>query len=169
MFLRTPTNTHLALIPSGFRGIVETLKVMSRLVKDGKKDFPIRQAALRITQACRQKDYSCEVRQIHAFVRDQVRYVQDITDVETVATAAKTLEYMAGDCDDKVVLMCAMLESIGHPTRFVAIGFEPGIYSHVYAESLLGDTWIPLETTEPVEAGWEPEPRLVINRYLWHN
>lgn len=164
----TPTTAQLSLIPSGKAGILDTLKAMSRFVKDGKKTMPVREAALSITQPCQQKDYACEVRAIHAFVRDSIRYVQDIQDVETVASPEKTLEYRAGDCDDKVVLLCALLAAVGHPTRFVAVSFEPGVYSHVYAETLIGDRWIPLETTEAVEAGWSPDARMMRSTPLYH-
>ncbi len=50
-----------------------------------------------------------------------------------------------------------LLESIGHPTRFVAVGFRPHNYSHVYLETKIGNTWLGLETTEPVEVGWQPK------------
>lgn len=141
---------------------------MSRFVREGKKAHYIRETALRLIAGLPQKDYSGEVRKIHAFVRDHIRYVQDTTDVETVATPEKTLEYGAGDCDDKSVLLCALLESIGHKTRFIAIGFQPGIFSHVYAETLIGNKWIPLETTEDVECGWEPD-RALVQAYLPHH
>jgi hypothetical protein len=48
------------------------------------------------------------------------------------------------------------LQTIAHPARFVAIGTKPGTFAHVYVESLVGKAWIPLETTEPVAAGWFP-------------
>jgi hypothetical protein len=161
LHLTTPTVATLSLIPSGQRGILETLKAMSRFARDGKKSLIVRGLAMRRTQSCAQKDYACEVRALHSFVRDSIRYVQDIDGVETVQSAEKTLEFGAGDCDDKAVLLAALLGSIGHPTRFVAIGFEVGIYSHVYVETRIGSRWIALETTEPVEAGWEPDPRTV--------
>lgn len=139
------------------------------MVRDGKKNLIVRHAALSLTSNCRQKDYSCEVRALHGFVRDNIRYVQDIRDVETIAVPGKTLELAAGDCDDKSVLLATMLESIGHPTRFTAIGFEPGIYAHVYVETKIGESWIPLETTEPWEAGEEPDPRIVLARLNFYN
>jgi len=170
MQLDTPTTTQLVGIPEGFPGIVETLRRMSRYVKDGKKSMPVRQTAMRLTRNCGQKDFACEVRQLHAFVRDSVRYVLDIDGVETVQTPDKTLQFMAGDCDDKATLLAALLGSIGHPTRFVAIGFEPEIFSHVYLETKIGAAWIPLETTEPVEAGWSPDETMILaGPYYWHN
>lgn len=162
MQLGTPTTARLVGIPDGFPGVVETLRIMSRLARDGKIAMAVRQTALRLTQHCAQKDVSCEVRQLHAFVRDHVRYVQDIEGVETVQTPVKTLELLAGDCDDKATVLAALLASIGFKTRFVAIGFEPGVFAHVYLEVLLGaDNWIPLETTEPWNVGESPEPQMI--------
>lgn len=82
--------------------------------------------------------------------------MRDIRGVETLHTPEVLLKQQAGDCDDKSVLLAALLESIGHVTRFVAVGFLPGVYSHVLVEVLLGGEWVPLETTEPVEVGWYP-------------
>lgn len=169
MHLETPTQSSLALIPEGKSGIMQTLKVMSRMVKDGKKNFQVRQAAISRTMQCIQKDYACELNSLHAFVRDGIRYVQDVNGVETLQEPQKTLEISAGDCDDKSVLLASMLESIGHPTRFVAIGFQPGVFCHVYVETKIGDQWIPLETTEPVDAGWQPDPRLIQARIVHYN
>lgn len=167
--LTTPTLASLHLIPDGAPGINATLRVMSQLVRQSKKSMKVRDTALRLTKDCAPKDWSCEVRVLHAFVRDRIRYVSDITDVETVATPDKILEQAAGDCDDKSVLLAALLESIGHPTRFIAIGFERGIFSHVYIETAMGGGWLPLETTEDVEAGWSPDPKVIVERMYWHN
>lgn len=158
-------------IPDGFAGVVATLRIMGRLVNEGKKMLPVRLAAQSVTRNCPQRDFGCEVNAVHNYVRDSIRYVEDIRGVETVQTADKTLELGSGDCDDKAVLVAAMLESIGKTTRFVAIGMNsPDVYEHVYAEvKHNGRGWIPLETTEMVEAGWEPDPRAVMARYVWHN
>lgn len=163
-----PTAT-LQMIPDGVGGIVATLRIMSQLVKEYKKSMQVRSTTLQLIAECGQKDWSCEVRQLHAFVRDQIRYVGDVRDVETVQTPDITLQLRAGDCDDKSTLLAAMLESIGHPTRFVAIGFQAGVFAHVYVETKIGDNWIPLETTEPVEVGWQPEPQAVVERKYQYN
>lgn len=169
MFLGSPTVATLQMIPDGAPGIAATLKIMSRIVKEFKKSMTVRNTALSLIASCAQKDWSCEVRNLHAFVRDSIRYVGDITDVETVQTPDKTLELQAGDCDDKSLLLASLLESIGHPTRFTAIGFQPGVYSHVYVETKIGNAWIPLETTEDVEAGWEPDPKIILERMHHYN
>jgi hypothetical protein len=168
MTRQQPTFT-LGLISDGPRGIWETLKIMSSFVRAGKKTSAVRTMAQTITQSLPQKDYSGEVRLIHAYVRDRIRYVGDITDVETIQTPEITLQLLSGDCDDKAILLCALLESINHPTRFKAIGFEPNVYEHVYVETLIGTNWIPLETTEEVEVGWEPPADEIRARMLWVN
>lgn len=93
---------------------------------------------------------------IHRFVRDRIRYVKDIKGVETLQSPEKTLEIGQGDCDDKSVLVGALLESIGHPVRFKAIGFIPGVFSHVLPETKIGSKWIAVETTEPWPLGRLP-------------
>lgn len=162
-----PMTATLQAIPDGKAGTVATLKVMREVTKAGKTSLPVRNTALSIISALPQKDWFNEVKLLHKYVRDQVRYVRDIRGVETVQTPDVTLKLKAGDCDDKSVLLASLLESIGHPTRFVAIGFAPDDFVHVYVESRIGTGWIPLETTEPVEIGWAP--RNVVSRLSINN
>ncbi len=169
MFLSSPVTSTLQMIPDGVRGIDATLTAMSRIVKDYKKSMTVRGLAVALCAECQQKDWSCEVRSLHAFVRDEIRYINDICDVETIHTPEVILAQRAGDCDDKSILLACMLESIGHPTRFVAIGFSPNVFSHVYVETKIGNNWIPLETTEDVEMAWEPNPLAVQARKYFYN
>lgn len=129
---------------------------MGRLVKGGKKTLPVRQTALSLVAGLDQKAWIDEAKAIHAFVRDKIRYVRDIRGVETLQIPEKTLEFGQGDCDDKSVLVASLLEAIGHPTRFVAIAANPDSYYHVFVETKIGNKWVGVETTEPVELGWQP-------------
>lgn len=155
----TPTTTTLHSIPSGAGGVRTTLALMSSLVRRSKKSWPLRELAQRLVRDLDQKDYLAEVKRLHAYVRDEIRYLKDVRGVETVHTPEKVLELGQGDCDDKSTLLATLLETIGHPTRFVAVGFRPGHYQHVYVETKIGEKWLPLETTEPVPMGWRP-PRV---------
>lgn len=149
------------LIPDGPPGIDATLTQMSRFSRDGKKSIRVIEMARSLIRDCPPKDWACQVRQLHAFVRDHIQYVLDPVDVELIQTPDKTLEYRAGDCDDHAILLSALLGAIGHPARYRAIGFDAGVFCHVYVETKIGDEWIPLETTEPVPVGWEPPARLI--------
>ena len=167
MQLKQAPKVTLQQIPDGPKGINQTLRIMRQFTRDGKRQYPLRELALSLVKRNGQKDWYGEVRDIHHFVRDRIRYVKDIRGIETLATPEMTLQIGQGDCDDKSVLLATLLESIGHPTRFVALSFYPGNYSHVLVESKIGNKWIALETTEPVETGWFPPG--VINRMPMHN
>lgn len=133
---------------------------MRELVRGFRKNLTIRNLAGGLVQGLRQKDFNGEIRVIHAYVRDSVRYLKDIHGVETIQTPLVTLQNGFGDCDDKATLLASMLESIGHPCRLVAVGFlNPDVYQHVYVETRSGNksAWIPLETTENVPVGWSPK------------
>jgi len=146
----------LQAIPNGPQGVYQTLRNMRRFVVQAKRQYPIRELALSLVSDKHQKDFTGEIRALHKFVRDNIRYVRDIRGIETVSTPAMTLSIGQGDCDDKATLLAALLETIGHKTRFVAVGFQPGQYAHVLVETKIGKRWIPLETTEPVNVGWYP-------------
>lgn len=130
---------------------------MAGLTREGKKALSVRLAALQIVENLPQRDWPAEVAALHAFVRDRIRYVKDIRGVETLQQAERTLQLKQGDCDDKAVLLASLLQAIGHPARFHAIGFKPGNYSHVYVDTLLGGKWVALETTEPWPPGRAPD------------
>lgn len=137
------------------------------MAREGSKTLPVRLAALQIVEGLPQRDWIAEIRALHEFVRDRIRYVKDINDVETLQAPERTLQFKQGDCDDKAMLLGSLLTSINHPSRLHAVGFHrPGFFSHVYAESRIWTTdpvtgarrqrWIALETTEPWEAGRAP-------------
>lgn len=130
--------------------------MMAVLAQRGSLHPLVRAKAVQLTAGQRQKDYLAEARAVHQWVRDQVRYVRDIAGVETLHTAPRILTDRAGDCDDKSICIGALLTSIGHRVRFVAVGFGPRGFSHVYPEAFIGGLWWPLEATEPWGFGKGP-------------
>lgn len=149
-----PPQVTLGTLPSGDAGTKATLNLMAALVRRYKKHYPIRALALSLVAPLIPKDWHGEVARLHGFVRDRIRYVKDIYGVETLATPERTLEIGQGDCDDKSLLLATLLESIGHPTRLVAVAVRPRRqFCHVYVETKVGPGWIPLEATEPWPAG----------------
>jgi transglutaminase-like putative cysteine protease len=148
----------LANIPDGKAGTIATLKIMRQFARDSIRapSQTIRTHAMNIVASLPARSFGREVESLHAFVRDQIRYVRDPVDLESVATPEKTLELGQGDCDDKATLLAALLESVGHPARFVAVGFGGAPFSHVYTESKIGESWVPLETIIPRPMGWYP-------------
>lgn len=165
----TPRPMFLGRVPSGREGIKQTLRLMSKITRQFKKDPGVRELACMLVRDLPQYDTNGEIRALHAFVRDHIRYTGDIRAVETLQTPRVTLETGVGDCDDKSTLLASLLESINRPTRFVAVGFgEGGGHSHVLVEVLTRKRkWVPLETIKQVEAGWYPAN--VKRRMVAHN
>jgi transglutaminase-like putative cysteine protease len=120
----------------------------------------VRKLALDLTQAgwggpggVPQHDFTGEAQRLFEFVRDRIRYVKDIDGVETLHPAEWVLHLGAGDCDDKAILLAALLLSLGHAPRFVAVAFEPDLFSHVWVQDYLAGRWVDLEATENLPFG----------------
>lgn len=134
---------------------------MAKVVKQARTDPIIRQTAADLVAYCTPGDYRAEVDACFIFVRDNIRYLQDPNGEERLEYPAQLLITRQGDCDDKATLLAALLESIGHPCRFVAVGYcQPGEFEHVYVETRIGprDNWVACETTLNVDLGWAPVP-----------
>lgn len=140
----------LHAIPDGPLGTKATLQTMRQIALQGKTYLPLRQLALSIVQNLPGKDWPREVAALHSWVKKNIRYVRDVHNVETVSTIPAMLSmrpFMQGDCDDQATFMAALVESLGHPARFVAAGRSPGHYNHVWSETLVNGRWVGMETT----------------------
>ena len=148
----------LAMIPEGKAGTIATLKIMRNIIKAWRPNLQLRSLASQIVSVVPGKDWAGELAAIQSWVRDNIRYTRDIHDLETLHTPDVTLNTRMGDCDDQAILTACLLASSGHPWRLVAIALKnaPDQFVHVYTESRLGNKWVSVETTEPVDVGWEP-------------
>lgn len=129
---------------------------MSNLVNQYKNHPLIRQKGTALVQSVANKDWVGEINAIFNFVRNYIRYTRDIENTETIQTPVATLKLQHGDCDDMSMLLAALLATVGINTRFVAVGFAPQCFDHVYVEALEPDTgeWIACDPTEPNNLGW---------------
>ena len=157
---RTPT-IRLEKIPGGYDGTLRTIEHIVELIKQGAKDFHVRQTAIDILvqRAVKPKDYLGEIKALFEWVQQKVRYTKDTVRVEVLHSAHRMLELRAGDCDDMAILLGAMLESIGHPVRLVLSGPDPlkqDLFTHIYVEVFHKGRWIPLDATMPHPMGWAP-------------
>lgn len=163
-----PTTYSLLGIPSGKAGVVATLKLMRSIVRQYKKNPTIRELALRQVRRLPDKNFTAEANALFKFVRDNIRYVKDINGVETIHTPIELLKRGQGDCDDQSILLASLLESIGHPTAFEAIGFAPQTFSHVFVKSRVGNKWVSMD---PIMTNWpmgKSAPN-VVTRYTIRN
>jgi hypothetical protein len=157
----TPLKIKVERIPAGFPGTKQTVARMQVLIRQGVKDFYVRQKAIDILLAkgVRPKDYLGEIKALFKWVQRNVRYTKDAFRLEILHSARRMLELRAGDCDDMSILLGAMLEAIGHPVRLVIVGpdfLRPDLFTHVYIEVYHKGRWIPLDATMPYPMGWAP-------------
>ncbi len=154
-------------LPAGDEGTRKTLDMMRTLAEEGARDLTVRETAIAIVKAAEAAAHNslAELQALFEFVRDRVRFTSDILGVETLQGPAYTLRVMAGDCDDRAVLLVALARSIGLPAdlsfRVVALNkARPGSFSHVYVVASLNGRRIALDPTYPINPmGWQyPHP-----------
>ena len=156
-----PPEIQSQTIPSGYQGTLKTVEHIRDLIKQGAKDFHVRQTAIDILlqRAVKPKDYLGEIKALFEWVQQHVRYTKDTFRIEVLHSAKRMLKLRAGDCDDMAILLGAMLEAIGHPVRLVITGADPlrqDLFSHIYLEVFHKGRWIPLDATMPYPMGWAP-------------
>lgn len=122
-------------------------------------DMLVRGTAASLTRDLPQKHFPAEAERVLIYARDKIRYLKDINGVETLHDAATVIRQGQGDCDDKSILIAALLLSIGHTPRFVALSLVPGQFCHVWVQDWLhlpgeaSPRWVDLEATEPIPFG----------------
>lgn len=152
---------YLGHIPKGYVGTTRTVQHMQKLIREGVKNFYVRQKAIDILleKGIKPKDYLGEITALFEWVQRNVRYTKDPFRLEVLHSPWRMLELRAGDCDDMTILLGAMLEAIGHPVRLVLAGpdpLRPRLFTHVYLEVFHKGRWIALDPTMPFPAGWAP-------------
>lgn len=176
----------LPLTDGGLDAVRKTLKLMAAMVRKYRSDVTTLNTATAIARAAGVNDMRTQKRQainaLQGWVRDHIAYFYDPREVELVRTPPETLKRGVGDCDDKTVLLLAMLESIGFTTELLGVGGvgqgwdpscapqAPGVppaYSHVLGAVQFGpmtgklppflDGWLTLETIVAGKGpGWKP-------------
>lgn len=164
MFLAPQVALHGTLAPleNGTAGVMQTLAVMRQLVRRYRTDMDVRRAATNVLFLTPERNGLHRASAIFEWVRDHIRYVPDVLDVETLHTPDRVLASRIGDCDDQSTLLAAMFESVGYPTRFVVEGYrDPGQFEHVFVQVQVDGQWLTADPTEQHALGWEPPGAVV--------
>src|SRR5213594_2698970 len=145
-------------VPHGSAGTLVTARMIARLIREGAKDFYVRQKAIQIFRGygVRPKNRFGEVVALFDWVKKNIRYTRDIFRTELLHSARRMLELRAGDCDDMTILLGAMLMSTGHPVRLILAGFrrnKPHMYSHIYPEVNVRGRWVPIDARRNIPSG----------------
>lgn len=158
-------------MPQGDAGTSLTVSKMRQMIHAGGKNPRIRELAASL--AMHHATDQGKIGSVFDFVRNKMRYISDPRHQELVGSS----EYhyrnlgqhgaMAGDCDDHTVMLGAMLESIGYPTRITTVRMRPGAgsYDHVYLEVHDRRQWIPLDASNKRRRPGEAPPHNRIRRW----
>lgn len=182
----------LPITDGGVDAVRATLRKMSAIIRKYSSDVTTLNAARHILVmaglADQRPQKKLAITALQNWVRDHIVYVYDPREVELLQTPPQTLSIGTGDCDDKTILLLAMLESINFETELLAVGGvgsawgnepgEPPNFSHVLGAVRFGpvtgrlppflDGWLTLETIVPgAPPGYRPPGIRVI--MPWRN
>ena len=162
--ISSPRRAALSGIPDGTAGSIATMRIMRGLVRNAVRDpqQKIRETALAILRGV--NSFSAQAQALQQWVQANIEYRRDPVDAELIQTPQVTLQLKAGDCDDQAVLMAALLQATGHPAQFIAVGMNGNPLSHVLAQTLIGTSWVAVETIERRPLGWMPPG--ITSRYI---
>lgn len=152
----SPRKVSLSGIPGGVAGTRATLEAMLRVVHDARASQTVLDAVAQLVRFLPQHDQLAEAQAIFNFVQNHIRYTRDPLTVEMLQTPEQLLERGVGDCDDKAILLMAMLHAVGIPAMFVVGGRAPNMFEHVWVAAYLNGQWISMDATEPHAMGWTP-------------
>lgn len=146
-------------IPDGERGTDATVKQMALFVKASLRRPTLRLLAIKILNTYKIPNHNNPeaIKALFSWVKQNIRYLKDPVEVETVQDPEATIKLRAGDCDDQASLMAALAMSIGHAARFVVIGSHKDAFGHVYPEININGRWVPVDTVAPLAFGSAPK------------
>jgi transglutaminase-like putative cysteine protease len=184
----------LPVTDNGLDAVRATLRKMAAIIRKYSSDVTTLNTARQILTANGITDIRPQKKQaiaaLQGWVRDHIVYVYDPRNTELLQTPPQTLSIGTGDCDDKTMLLLAMLESVGFTTELLAVGGTgagwqsdcggstgaPPPYSHVLGAVRYGaltgrypkflDGWVTLETIVPgARPGYMPPGVKVVMPY----
>ena len=145
-------------IAPGLAGTDKTVSRLIDLVNDSIHSGVIRLRALEILNQAGvvNGDQLQAARALYRWVKQNIRYIPDPVNLETIQQPEITYCLQAGDCDDHSALIAAFAHAIGIPARFRVVGDTDRAFKHIWAELQIGGRWYPADTTNPAGFGHRP-------------
>ena len=142
--------TRTQVLP-GAAGARQSLKIMRSIVLRYRTAPLMMSTARQIINLAgiRTRDYPAQVAAIFDWIQTHIAFARDPRGIDLYMTPDVLLHVGAGDCDDLAIFFATCLETLGHPTAFMAIQ-EPGseTFNHVIALTRIGTKWICADVTD---------------------
>jgi hypothetical protein len=154
---------------SGDAGVAQTVAKMRQLVDQALRDPQIIRLAKDIVRSVPAHDEIGEVNTIYQWVLSNIRFTKDPVNKETLYPPSELLKIQSGDCDDISMLMGTLLLAVGYPARLITVSAndtDPQQFSHVYVETQVSGSWIPMDAARP-EAMFGEEPPMYYRKRAW--
>lgn len=148
----------------GSMPIEERVRNIQELIWKSVQDPEMIKLARLMTYAAPERDGEAEARLIYNAVKDRIRYTGDIAPVmmpdgkveaiDLYQSAARTWEFMGGDCDDHSILNATLLSINGITCKLrVTAATADGEWGHIYVVAELPKfapkKKVPIDTTLP--------------------
>lgn len=118
-----------------FKDFNEEAAFLRKMADNHGKNPAIRERAMEIIRdACESRNKECQALEIGKWVQKNIYYVHE--GFETFQTPIRTLETLAGDCDDFSTLICALLTSVGIKNAMCIIKIG-GHWAHIFPVALI--------------------------------
>lgn len=155
----------MTLIPDTLDNVTASIQY---LLDKSAKDEAVRVLAISIVT-----NEPSPISAIHTWVRKNVRYTDDPTDMELFTSPAKLVSDfnnklpIAEDCDGMAILTVALLRSVGIPSNVVLMDTHGNGYDHVVTRAFSPkiNEYIMIDPASSFPTGWEEKSytKLVIN------
>lgn len=156
-----PTTPHrLRRIKVG--DIDDRVGLLMEEVSQGKRNPDVRRIAGRELRKAgvQSQDWEGEADALFEYTRKAVRYTRDPHGVELFQSPMRSKDHGIGDCDDQVIFLGSLLQSVGYPIMFRVIGLKGSDqFQHIYL--LVGlppenpTRYKAYDPSMKHEAGWE--------------
>lgn len=143
-------------IPDG----IQIVQILHELVQRYARLPEIHERAAKIVLGLADDDQLSQIYRLSNFVRDHVQFLRDPHLGEYIISPLVMLDKIAasgkatGDCDDHVLLLNSLAQSIGFPTRVVGVKANSDLYNHVLSSIYFRNKWVDIDST--IKIGEQP-------------
>lgn len=136
------------------QNLISKVTLIGKNIYEGSLTQTIRSKASDIIRNADEFDFFGEMSEIYNYVIENFRYTRDPYIAELILSAENILNNREGDCDDFVVILGALLTSVGIPIRLVLLSQNyDNDFQHIYLQAKIQDKWIDMDAAEKLPIG----------------
>ena len=123
--------------------LFKTIATMNRLESESLKD---KNFINFVKNTFEKRDDLLTIFTVHNWVYSNFTYIDDDYD-ETIVSPRVEFQLRIGDCDDYALFTKTVLKALGVDTRYILLGKEKNIFSHIAVAYKIKDLYIYIDST----------------------